>query len=239
MDKVIPWSHDACMKKSVGKQKDKRRVGRPRKTEVGANEVRGKILEAAEHVFSEKGIHAAGLREIAKRSRHSLAIVTYYFKTKENLVLEVLDRHLEDHREAIAEVLQKYRGELSMEGLADVSRAAMAWYGTEAGLRSHRIQLSTKLDKSRKLETRARDYWTRSTEMMATMIRGLNPKLDEAESLQRALILLLLLQVRTDLHWVYAGNSGQKRDPARVVQGYEKWLLARILPMLVEQEAPK
>lgn len=227
------------MKKSVGKQKDKRRVGRPRKTEIGANEVRGKILEAAAHVFSEKGIHAAGLREIAKYSKHSLAIVTYYFKTKENLVLEVLSRQLEGYRHAIGKALPKNAGEISLQSLADMSQAAMEWAGTGPGLRSHRIQLSTKFDKSRRLEAWSRDYWTRNTELTAKMIREINPSLDEAEALQRAVILLLLIQLRTDLNWVHARNSGQKRDPATVVQGYENWLLKRILPMLVEQEAPK
>lgn len=227
------------MKKTVAKQKDKRKVGRPLKSEVGANEVREKILQAAEIVFSEKGIHAAGLREIAKRSKHSLAIVTYYFKTKENLVLAVLDRHLDGHRSAVGDVLGQNQGELTLARLCEICRAAMDWYGTEPGLRSYRIQLSAKLDKSRKIESRAREYWTGSTQMLATMMRKLNPSLDEAESLQRAIFLLLLLRVRTELNWVYARSSGQKRDPATVVQGYENWLLKKILPMLVEQEAPK
>lgn len=227
------------MKKSVRKQKDKRRVGRPRKAEIGANEVREKILEAAAHVFSEKGIHAAGLREIAKYSRHSLAIVTYYFKTKENLVLEVLNRQLDGYRHATEKVLEKSRGEVSLQVLTDISRAAMEWYGTGPGLRSHRIQFSAKLDKSRRLEDWSRDHWMQDTEMTAKIIREINPSLDEAEALQRAVILLLLMQVRTDLLWVYARNSGQKRDPATVVHGYENWLLQRFLPMLVEQAAPK
>lgn len=222
-------SHYTGMKKNAGKQRAKRRVGRPLKSEVGSNEVRGKILEAAEYVFSEKGIHAAGLREIAKRSKHSLAIVTYYFKTKENLILAVLDRHSEDHRKALSLVLAKHQGPLTLQRLGEFLRAEMEWYGTQPGLRSYRIQQSTKLDLSRKIAAHMRDFWTESTERLAEMIREVNPTLDDLDAKQRGLMLLMLLQVRCEL----------SLTDGPVVQGYEQWFLKKILPMLVEEDAPK
>ena len=54
--------------------KRKRKAGRPRKSEHTENTVRDRILDSAEHVFAEKGVNGAGLREIAKRGGDYRAI---------------------------------------------------------------------------------------------------------------------------------------------------------------------
>jgi AcrR family transcriptional regulator len=227
------------MKKAVAKHKTKRPVGRPPKSEVGANEVREKILEAAEHVFSEKGIHGAGLREIAKRSRHSLAIVTYYFKTKENLVLEVYDRQFHSRRLAMNTTQDESDHKATLQSLENMFREALSWYGTEAGLRSYRLQLSVKMEGSATLDARSKDYWTKTTSTVSGMMKQINPSLSEAEALERTVILLLLVRARTELYWGYGTPSGQSRDSElAMVQTYEGWLFKHFLPMLVGQAKP-
>lgn len=227
------------MKKAVARQKTKRRVGRPPKSEVGANEVREKILEAAEQVFSEKGIHGAGLREIAQRSRHSLAIVTYYFKTKHNLILEVYDRQFRSRSLAMNAVKDEAGGKVTLQGLEDIFREALKWYGTEAGLKSYRIQLSVKMEGDPALEARSKDYWTKTTSSVSEMMKKINPSLGDAEALERTVILLLLVRARTELYWGYGSPSGQSRgSELAMVRSYEAWLFKQFLPMLVRQAKP-
>ncbi len=56
-------------------------------TDVAA---RSKILKAAREVFSEKGYDGAGMSEVAKKAGVNKALLFYYFKSKENLLKELV-----------------------------------------------------------------------------------------------------------------------------------------------------
>ena len=51
------------------------------------------ILEAAELLMSRRGYDGVSLREIAKEAGASLSSVTYFFRTKENLLAAIYERH--------------------------------------------------------------------------------------------------------------------------------------------------
>lgn len=53
-----------------------------------------KILDTAEHLFAEHGIHATTLRAITTAAKVNLAAVNYHFGTKEQLIQAVLLRRL-------------------------------------------------------------------------------------------------------------------------------------------------
>ncbi|MBB6122381.1 TetR/AcrR family transcriptional regulator [Sphingobium subterraneum] len=55
-----------------------------------------RLLDAAEHVFSEKGYDAATTRQIAALSGDTLGTLSYHFKTKDVLLREVLTRRFEE-----------------------------------------------------------------------------------------------------------------------------------------------
>jgi TetR/AcrR family transcriptional regulator len=56
-------------------------------------EAREKILEAADRLFGEVGFDAASTREIAELSGVNKALIHYHFRTKDALLLSVLDRY--------------------------------------------------------------------------------------------------------------------------------------------------
>lgn len=58
-----------------------------------------RLLDSAEQVFAEKGYDAATTREIAALSGDTLGTLSYHFKSKETLLLEVLTRRFEDMNE--------------------------------------------------------------------------------------------------------------------------------------------
>ncbi len=51
---------------------------------------RREIFEAATRIVAEKGLHKATIREIADAAKVSTGTVQYYFKSKDNLLIETL-----------------------------------------------------------------------------------------------------------------------------------------------------
>lgn len=50
------------------------------------------IKQTAEHLFATKGYHATSIRDIAKGAKVNVAMITYYFKSKENLLLAIIQK---------------------------------------------------------------------------------------------------------------------------------------------------
>jgi TetR/AcrR family transcriptional regulator, regulator of cefoperazone and chloramphenicol sensitivity len=69
-------------------RKPRRRSGAP----VGADPTRDKLLEAAGHVFADRGYDAATVREICRRAGANVAAVNYHFRDKQGLYTQVLVR---------------------------------------------------------------------------------------------------------------------------------------------------
>ncbi|HQG39237.1 MAG TPA: helix-turn-helix domain-containing protein, partial [Chitinophagales bacterium] len=52
------------------------------------------ILDAAERLFAEQGFEAVSVREISKAADINIAMVSYYFGSKEKLYEEVIQRKI-------------------------------------------------------------------------------------------------------------------------------------------------
>ena len=70
-------------------QRERRRTGRKELS-------RQDILDAAEHVFGQKGYHEASLQEIAERAEFSTSALYRFFDNKEALFIGVLARRGDD-----------------------------------------------------------------------------------------------------------------------------------------------
>jgi AcrR family transcriptional regulator len=60
-----------------------------------AEQTKEKILNAAERLFSERGIDGVSMREIASAAGVQLALISYYFRTKEGLYRAVFRRRID------------------------------------------------------------------------------------------------------------------------------------------------
>lgn len=75
------------------------------------SDTREKILDTAEKMFADLGIDGASLRAITDAAGVNLGSIHYYFKTKDQLVVEVLVRRIDQfNREATAQLaaMKKY-----------------------------------------------------------------------------------------------------------------------------------
>ncbi|MEX6723367.1 TetR/AcrR family transcriptional regulator [Parapedomonas caeni] len=102
---------DADMRQTV---KPRRRPSRGARA-MGAGDERTtkeRILDAAEALFSLRGYHGVGLREITGHAGVELGLVNYHFGAKEELFRQVVGRRAESHCDAL------------MGSLAEATRAA-------------------------------------------------------------------------------------------------------------------
>ncbi len=66
---------------------------------------RAAILRAAGHIFAEKGLEGARTEEIAAAAGVNKALLYYYFKSKDDLYLAILEGHMKDFSERASRVL--------------------------------------------------------------------------------------------------------------------------------------
>ena len=61
----------------------------------GSHPTRGKLVEAARRLFWEGGYEATSLQDVVRRARVKSGSLYYFFRTKEDLLLAVLDHYVE------------------------------------------------------------------------------------------------------------------------------------------------
>jgi len=62
---------------------------------------RENILEAAEKLFAELGYEGASTRQIAKASGANMAMINYYFGSKEGVFMEIMSKRLADFKDQL------------------------------------------------------------------------------------------------------------------------------------------
>jgi AcrR family transcriptional regulator len=95
---------------------------------------KGKILEAAYRRLAEEGYAALSMREIAKDAGVNHALINYHFRTKDQLVIAVLD-------EANRQLLERQHGMYGAPiGFAEKWREARRFYATDLASGFVRVQ---------------------------------------------------------------------------------------------------
>ena len=89
-------------------------MGIPERKEREKGQRREEILDAAQHVFFEKGLHVATMDEIAERAELSKGTLYLYYKSKEDLYLAVVMRGMEILRELFTKVAKSGEPAVSM-----------------------------------------------------------------------------------------------------------------------------
>jgi TetR/AcrR family transcriptional regulator len=89
---------------------------------------REEILDAAQRVFFEKGLHAATMDEIAETAELSKGTLYLYFKSKEDLYLGVMMRGMQVLLDKFTEI--ENNGESSAKMLIQLSDAYVSYFNT-------------------------------------------------------------------------------------------------------------
>jgi AcrR family transcriptional regulator len=112
---------EAAPKADSGRSDAPRRRGRPPSPEL-ASRRRRELIEAAYHVFAERGYHAAGIADIAERLEIGHGTFYRYFESKRDILDHVVDYGLERLGTAISEEVSLERTGTFEELGAQVAR---------------------------------------------------------------------------------------------------------------------
>lgn len=96
--------------------------GRP--VDTGQGDLRARILDTAEELFTEHGFAATSIRHIAETAGVNPALVHYYFGNKKSLLQSVMERTLAPLVQAVAAM--KKSPQVSPESIADLLISTIA-----------------------------------------------------------------------------------------------------------------
>src|SRR5260221_5628074 len=86
---------------------------------------RAEIVDAAEHLYADKGWDAVTMEQVAKRARLSRALLYVYFRDKEELLFAIGQRAMQVLRERFTEAQRRHvRG---IDQVHAIGRAYMAY----------------------------------------------------------------------------------------------------------------
>jgi TetR/AcrR family transcriptional regulator len=81
----------------------------PAKSASGTPQTRTIILNAAEHIFAERGLAGARIDAIARAASVNKALIYYYFKSKDALHLAIVERHMKEFSRQALDLLTSNR----------------------------------------------------------------------------------------------------------------------------------
>ncbi|MDQ7784678.1 MAG: TetR/AcrR family transcriptional regulator [Desulfomonilaceae bacterium] len=87
-----------------------KRASPTKRRKLSADTKRRLIIESAERIFATRGFHDTTIADISDDSGVHEASIFQYFKTKENLIVTVPERHLKETLAGITEHLQGMKG---------------------------------------------------------------------------------------------------------------------------------
>lgn len=102
------------------------------KNEVSAKDVRNRLLDASEKLFSEHGFADTSVRDITAKANCNVAAVNYHFGSKDKLYIEMFRRHMEKvfakHKANIEKVMSSANPTLEklLETIAETALEALA-----------------------------------------------------------------------------------------------------------------
>ncbi len=103
--------------------------------EISAKNVRDRLLDTAEKLFSERGFADTSVRDLTAEANCNIAAVNYHFGSKDKLYIEMFRRHMEElfikHKTNIEKVMSSPNPTLErlLETIAETALEALS--GTE------------------------------------------------------------------------------------------------------------
>jgi len=152
----------------------RRARGRPRSSEREAVETRRVLLDAAAELIAEHGYRGTTVNDIVARSRLSKGTFYWHFKSKEDLLLAVLEERIDRPVMQLIERLKSASADEDMATAASALFLELMTRGREAILLDHEYRALAMRD--RRIRTR---YLKRQTALRDALATGLDARARE------------------------------------------------------------
>jgi AcrR family transcriptional regulator len=145
-----------------------RRPRKPRRRSEQREATRERIVEAALEAFAEKGFHGASTRDIAERAGTNQGLITYHFRSKDELWRAAADRIFG----RLAERMTEQLGALASEDPRERAREAIRIYVRFAAAHPELFRLM--VDEGKNTERRMR--WLVDTHLKPRYEQFMRPR---------------------------------------------------------------
>ena len=116
-----------------------------RKSVLRKPNMREAILAAAEELFATRGFNAVSVRDIAQAAGANPGSVTYHFKTKDGLLLEIYRRHCAPMNHRRAELLAAAKRVRDLQDRLEAIARRRVEVEVEIGERDDRFRMFVKV----------------------------------------------------------------------------------------------
>jgi AcrR family transcriptional regulator len=168
-------------------------------TRANGDQTREKIVNAAEILFGNHSFDTVSLRDITNEAGVTLALVSYHFKTKENLFSAIVARRAEilneKRRERLAALDEK--ADITVEGLLDAFMRPLfdQMQSDDEGWRAYLLLLAKLSSNDRWLQY-IHENFDETAALFIARLRKLLPEVRE-EDLMRGFSMVLVLMLQT------------------------------------------
>lgn len=130
---------------------------------------RQKIIEAADHLFNQKGIQATSLADISKEAEVSKGTLFYHFKSKDDLILEIATQYIKTvEAETLAQIENKTEDQtLSSLALQFINRVIAA----KQRNRLHLYLIEESINRSPAIRTALNELYSQWLTMITATIK--------------------------------------------------------------------
>ncbi|MBB4008314.1 TetR/AcrR family transcriptional regulator [Allorhizobium taibaishanense] len=168
-------------------------------TRANGDQTREKIIAAAELLFGNHSFDTVSLRDITNSAGVTLALVSYHFKTKENLFAAIVARRAETlnlTRRARLAALEE-SGNVTVESLLDAFMQPLfeQMQSNDEGWQAYLLLLA-KLATNDRWLSYIRENYDETANLFIARLRTLMPDIDE-ETLLRGFAMVLVLMLQT------------------------------------------
>jgi len=184
------------------------------KMESGSSsEIRERILESAESLFSEKGFSGTKVREITNLAGCNLAAINYHFGGKDNLYYQVIRRHLNVMRDVriagINRVMNEQKDNISLEKLLKAFADAFLepFVDKNKSQRFMKLMIHEILDPKLPKKVFAEEMAIPILTALGNAMKKIYPELDEKEILISTISVVGQLMHSVHLNEVFAAEQ--------------------------------
>lgn len=203
-------------------------MGRPKKNEAGRGTTRGRILALARSAFEARGVAAVGVRELARDLGLSPGNVSYYFPTKDALVVALIE---EAHAENNSTVLPAQDDALDFARVDGMIRTIMRRDLDNRWLMRDAVGLLVTLPALRPLQQRL--HRAREGRVDSIVARLIAAGLLDRAAAEQALPLFRVQFVTLVFFWLPAAMlAAPERDPSERLDLHARAAMSLFRPLV-------